>query len=289
MYSNLHAMRGYVYLLLNKVNGKRYVGQTSKTVEERFQEHCGQSASGSSYKIHRALRKYGKDNFEVITLMYVDSDTREGLISKLNYCEKYFVKKFDSRKNGYNMTNGGDGTLGYEWNDNQRMLQSERCKRQWKTQKCVFKKGLKKAQKLAILVRNKKVVQFDLNGNFIQVFESVVLAKKSLNFKAPNIDSCCRHSPKHLTSGGFIWRYLDEFNGEVPSKIEVPKLFNWEELHKRIAKKVSKSVLVFKDGVFVKEFFSKRELYLRFGLTRMKLNRLFKKEIPYNGFTFKMK
>ena len=33
-------MKGKIYKITNKVNGKIYVGQTMKTLEERFQKHC---------------------------------------------------------------------------------------------------------------------------------------------------------------------------------------------------------------------------------------------------------
>ena len=50
---------GVVYLILNMLNGKKYVGQTTKTVEERFRQHkrCKKGLIG------KAIRKYGKEKF----------------------------------------------------------------------------------------------------------------------------------------------------------------------------------------------------------------------------------
>lgn len=52
----------------------------------------------------------------------------------------------------------------------------------------------------------KKVKQFDLQGNFINSFESVTKAEKSLGIK--HIYDCCNGKLK--TCGGYIWRYENE-------------------------------------------------------------------------------
>ena len=55
---------GVVYLIFNKVNGKMYVGQTVRTVEERFKEH----AKRKTTLIGKAIRKYGAENFSIEVL-----------------------------------------------------------------------------------------------------------------------------------------------------------------------------------------------------------------------------
>lgn len=49
---------GVVYMIINLCNDKRYIGITTRTIEERFEEHC----KADSY-IGRAIRKYGRENF----------------------------------------------------------------------------------------------------------------------------------------------------------------------------------------------------------------------------------
>lgn len=82
------------------INGKQYVGITSRTIKQRFDEHC----KAESY-IGRAIRKHGKNNFS-ITRIDGDSDWEK-------LCEKeiYYIKKYDSFNNGYNQTLGGDGVI----------------------------------------------------------------------------------------------------------------------------------------------------------------------------------
>lgn len=55
------------------------------------------------------------------------------------------------------------------------------------------------------------VIQFDKNGNYISMFNSITEAVKSLgvNTNGSSISACCRG--KHKTAYGYIWKYADEF------------------------------------------------------------------------------
>ena len=53
--------KGTIYCITNKINGKRYVGQTIRDLGIRFNEHCFDDRSNS--KIHQAIKKYGWQNF----------------------------------------------------------------------------------------------------------------------------------------------------------------------------------------------------------------------------------
>ena len=90
-----------IYLITNDVNNKVYVGQTTKSLEERIQGHRSSMVSGVDTHIYRAMRKYGWDkfHFQVIATAQ-DQDT-------LNDLEAYFIQKYDSIRNGYNMAPGG--------------------------------------------------------------------------------------------------------------------------------------------------------------------------------------
>jgi predicted GIY-YIG superfamily endonuclease len=54
-------IRGIVYKLTNKLNGKVYVGQTKNTVERRVRSHVKTKRS----LIGKAIRKYGIESFEI--------------------------------------------------------------------------------------------------------------------------------------------------------------------------------------------------------------------------------
>lgn len=54
----------------------------------------------------------------------------------------------------------------------------------------------------------KKINQYDLNGNFINTYESIIEASKIINIYHSNISACCKGRLK--TTGGYIWKYSQE-------------------------------------------------------------------------------
>lgn len=97
-------MRGFIYKITNKVNGRLYIGQTIQSVKERFYQHCANKCSreSSNMAIHRAIKKYGKSNFTLEVIEETDS-------LRLNDSEKYWIKYYNSFNDGYNSTAGGQG------------------------------------------------------------------------------------------------------------------------------------------------------------------------------------
>lgn len=92
-----------IYKITNQINGKIYVGLTTRSAMSRFKEHIKLSET-SNYAIHRAIKKYGAKNFTVVVLE--SSPNIEILIKR----ESYWIKTFDSMNPyiGYNMINQED-------------------------------------------------------------------------------------------------------------------------------------------------------------------------------------
>ena len=90
-----------IYLITNDVNDKVYVGQTTKSLEERIRNHRNSMVSGGNTHLYNAMRKYGWDKFHFRTIAYADDQ------ETLNELEEYFIKKYDSIEHGYNMAPGG--------------------------------------------------------------------------------------------------------------------------------------------------------------------------------------
>ena len=78
-------MQVKIYLITNQINGKKYVGQTSRTLARRFWEH----ANNLKYAIGQAMQKYGIENF-TIELIEVCA-TRE----QANERERYWIAFHD--------------------------------------------------------------------------------------------------------------------------------------------------------------------------------------------------
>ena len=51
----------------------------------------------------------------------------------------------------------------------------------------------------------RKIIQYDINGNKIKIWDSIIMAANELNLNATNISQVCRGKGK--TSGGYIWKY----------------------------------------------------------------------------------
>lgn len=101
-------MKYEVYKIQNKVNNKVYIGITNKGYNNRFRKHLSEARNGSTFILHLAINKYGKDNFFVTLLETCSS------LEVLKEREKFWIKTLNStnRDFGYNMTEGGDGTFG---------------------------------------------------------------------------------------------------------------------------------------------------------------------------------
>ena len=92
---------GIIYKITNLINGKIYVGQTRRTLEERIGEH----KRHKNGLIGLAIKKYGWKNFKVEVLEECTSS------DQLNEREIFWIAKLNCKiPNGYNKTDGGDGS-----------------------------------------------------------------------------------------------------------------------------------------------------------------------------------
>lgn len=103
---------GYIYKIVNQINQKIYVGKTTeKRPTDRYSQHrylarhLDQDTSNSY--IHKAMAKYGLENFKFEIIEKVDD-------SILNEKECYWIATLNTYiPNGYNLTKGGEGTVGF--------------------------------------------------------------------------------------------------------------------------------------------------------------------------------
>ena len=91
-----------VYLHVNKINGKKYVGQTCQKVSDRWGN--GSTYSNSKH-FYRAIKKYGWDNFNHFII--VDKLTKD----EADSLEIKLIKAYDTTTTGYNICHGGAGVM----------------------------------------------------------------------------------------------------------------------------------------------------------------------------------
>jgi group I intron endonuclease len=124
-----------IYKVVNTINGKVYIGFDSNW-PQRKKRHL----KDSSYKksvgyndiFHKAIRKYGKENFEW-QIIYQSKDGQ----NCLKEMEPHFIKEHNSyiyfnNSNGYNMTLGGDGVLGLKKSEESKLKTSLSCGKEYK-------------------------------------------------------------------------------------------------------------------------------------------------------------
>lgn len=120
-----------IYKIQNKTNGKCYIGFSSKNYKRRWKSHI----KGGSHciAINAAIALYGVDNF--IFEVICQSKDAKYLLTEM---EPYFIKKYDSfGPNGYNLTEGGEGVLGYKHTeDSLKIIRAKRAIQIFSKEKC---------------------------------------------------------------------------------------------------------------------------------------------------------
>lgn len=101
-------MPGIIYEITNCVNGKRYIGLTRYTAQKRWKEHVISASRDPKSSIHRAISKYGVNNFNV---KEIASCLSFDFLSEL---ERIVISQ---ERPEYNQTNGGEVTLGRKYTD----------------------------------------------------------------------------------------------------------------------------------------------------------------------------
>lgn len=230
-----------VYIHTNKINGKKYVGQTifGNNPNERWRNGTGYVHSPYFWN---AIQKYGWDSFEhdVIAskLTKEEADNFERLlIEKLNTCDNSC---------GYNMTCGGDGQSGRSLTEETKQKISKALKGRKLTDETKMKIGKasegrnvgrrhtedelekmsqprkRKCQpnpnskiynlrsedvkkRIQESSHKKEVLQKDIDGNVLNIYDSLSNASRATGINLGNISSCCNKRVK--TVGGFIWEF----------------------------------------------------------------------------------
>lgn len=99
----------FVYLTTNLINGKQYIGDHNNLKDAYY---------GSGLAIHRAIKKYGKQNFNRRILEYFDTKK-----DAFNAQEKYIKQYQTLQPNGYNISpKGGNGIAGCHSEESKRKI-----------------------------------------------------------------------------------------------------------------------------------------------------------------------
>lgn len=92
-----------IYKITNQINQKCYIGQ-SINIESRWVHHKNYNKKYSKYPLYLAFKKYGINNFSFEII-------EECLPEELDEKEQFYIKYYNSYKNGYNQDEGGQGRV----------------------------------------------------------------------------------------------------------------------------------------------------------------------------------
>jgi group I intron endonuclease len=227
-----------VYVHINKVNGKMYVGITSKKPTNRWSN--GKGYKNNSY-FTNSIQKYGWDNFEHIVVCQSKNKQEAENI------EKYLIKVWNTKiPNGYNLTVGGgtinipqikerkailqfdlDGKLIAEYDyvnsiEKNASTISSCCRGHslsaynniWLYKSDYIKNPQILKDRISGIKnynhRRKAVLQFNLSGTLINEYDSITNACLALNKTISDITLCCQG--KYNRSGEYIWLYKKDYD-----------------------------------------------------------------------------
>ena len=167
---------------ISSPTGKIYIG-SSVNIERRFTNYkylqCQQQP-----KIYNSLKKHGPENhiYEILEECKVD---------KLIIRETYWIEKFNSIKDGLNIQLPGSNQI--------HLIKTIKFNKSWCSKISDSKKGK------SIQNTKKPIIQYDLEGKYINEFESAKEAQRQTGINNSAINNTLKGISKN--SGGFIWKY----------------------------------------------------------------------------------
>jgi group I intron endonuclease len=203
--------------MLTSPSGKSYIGQTTRTIEERFEEHVKHTSR--CFAIKSAIQKYGWEN--------IGKDWYECPDEDLDFDETFLISKMNTlAPNGYNLRKGGiRGKMSASTRDKMSLSQlGSKNHRYGKTpsletrmKTSLSSKGKRAGVKNAMYgirgknhPRSKKICQYSSDNIFMRYHDSIADAERlfrseNRTTRTNNIGACLINKQK--TAYNFIWKY----------------------------------------------------------------------------------
>jgi hypothetical protein len=218
--ANTENTKGIIYKATNLITNETYIGATTKSIEERKNDHIQKSDKGKGYKFHNAISTYGADSFR-----WDQIDTASG-VDELASKEIKYILEYDTFGNGLNSDKGGgikktvyqynlDGSLNTTFEDLTLAGNSINVRKQDISRACwsvnnslggfIWSYEYKEPFIPQPDNRKKEVVQYSLGGNKLAHYVSASEASRKTGISKTCITRCCRGEREQ--SGGFLWRY----------------------------------------------------------------------------------
>lgn len=233
-----------IYKITCKANNKIYIGLTSVGIEKRWAQHVACAKNVNCKDAHsifkKAIRKYGPNNFYIEVIDTANS-AKEAEEKEMQYIKKYNSFAFVENSNGYNSTYGGDGARGYGMvpiveidiksgtviKEYQSLTDAEKSYghrishvydlsdniQTIKSTFFAYKNAIKKytTDELKNLVYKycNVIMQFDMDGNLIEIWENIESITNAKGYSQGNISSVIMG--KRRLAYGYIWVVYNDF------------------------------------------------------------------------------
>lgn len=240
---------GFIYLTTNMINGKKYIGQHSIFTKNGELRKANHTYLGSGVLLKKAIKKYGKENFtreilcfakdkEELDLLEKEFIKNHNAIKNKDYYnvaeggegntiigfseEEYeeYCRKQREKWNDEEFRNRSIENMKKSWTDERKQRTSESLKQNYKDnpqrREITSKSNIETWQnedtrKKRIENSSKKIIQLDLDGNYIAEFINSRLACESLGIESEGslIRRVCRK--ERITAYGYKWMFKSDY------------------------------------------------------------------------------
>ena len=225
---------GIIYKIENVVTHHVYIGQTTHPkgfngrylyngtgIERVYNNYISKRNMNAYYNPYllRAIEKYGFEAF-VVDEVFDTALT----FDELNDKEAFYVKKFDSYRNGYNLTSGGDSKSGHD------RPSGKDCP------------------------NSKRVCQISLDGQLIKIWDSATEVTNELGINSSSLSNVCNGKKRRKngdvakTAGGFVWVFEKDYDPCKDYSVNRPR--------QNMGHGAKAVLLLSDDGSIVQEFYS---------------------------------
>lgn len=209
-------MNHYVYLIVNNINNKKYIGKRSCSCPIEQDNYMG---SGKALK--QAQKKYGIDNFTKHILLVCDSE-EQAYIEEEKAIELAGAVESDRY---YNICSGGKGVRGYKISEQHKQILREKMAGDknpfyGKRHNRATKEKLRKLKKGMYIGKNNPRARNVICLNTLEEFDTLKQAGEKTKTSSTGILNACKNknntAGRHSITGEPLrWMYLDDYKEKI--------------------------------------------------------------------------